>query len=80
MLNRLLPEEVTLNDIKGRIVEAGVNFEASQIGDADEREEGAKVYRETLNKAVTEVGTWEEVVQAKIEQVGWPWQRHNTET
>ena len=73
MLNRKLPEEVALNNIRGEVLEAGVNFDASQIGSADEREQGAKSYaksyREALNKAVTEVGIWEEVVQAKVEQI-----------
>jgi hypothetical protein len=69
MLNRLLPEEVTLNDIRGRMVEAGVDFEASQVRNADGSEKGATAYMDVLNKAVAEIGEWEEVIQNKTEQI-----------
>src|SRR5260370_4776762 len=71
-MEKVLKEEGTGNDIKGALVEAEVNFQGSQIGDADERSEGTSSYMGFLNHAVADVVTWEENIQTKIEHVQIP--------
>lgn len=65
----MLSEETIFNNIQATVIQARMNFQASETGDAKERNEAATAYLETLNRAVAETGELEEVVQAKIEQV-----------
>jgi len=65
----VLREEITLNNIRGTVVEAGVDFQASQVGDADEQYNGGIAYMDVLNKAVAGVGECKELIQTQVEQI-----------
>lgn len=64
-----LPEEVTFNTIQATIAQAKLDYQATEIGDAGMRREGAEAYFEVLDKGVAEGDAWEEAVDQKVEQV-----------
>jgi len=65
---RVLPESATYYDIHGRVVQAEVDFDATQFEDRERRLEAARRYLGVLNEAAREITAWEEDVHSKITQ------------
>ncbi len=65
----MLPEANIFNNIQATVAQARLAYQASEAGDSKERNEAATLCLEALNKAVAELGEFEETVQAKIEQI-----------
>ena len=66
---RSLPEEAAYFDIHSRVVEAELEFDATQFEDREHRLEAGRCYLAVLNQAAREITAWEEDVHSKIEQI-----------